>query len=189
MQASGSGARKPGRRRRDPSIERAAAGDEAAWASLYDQLAPAVLAFLRARGAAEPEDLLGEVMLQVARDLARFRGDLPALRGWVLRIARNRLVDAARHGMRRPAAPAPSELIAARGGSGDLEREALARLGDEEVLAVVRQLRPTHRDVLILRFFAGLSVEETARALGRRPGAVKALQRRALAALEARLSR
>src|SRR5690606_38682499 len=40
---------------------------------LYRELAPAVLGYLRASGSADPEDRLGEVFLQVARDLPRFR--------------------------------------------------------------------------------------------------------------------
>lgn len=167
----------------DARIEAAVRGDEAAWASLYDELAPAVLAFLRGRGADEPEDVLGEVMLQVARDLRRFRGDEQALRGWVLRVARNRLIDDVRSRARRPAVPAPEDALTARAGVGDAEREALERIGDDELLSTIRQLKPTQRDVLILRFFSELTIAETAEAMGRRPGAVKALQRRALAAL------
>ncbi|MER3453471.1 MAG: hypothetical protein C4344_07565, partial [Acidimicrobiia bacterium] len=52
-----------------------------------------MLGYLRAQGAREPEDLLGEVFLQVTRYLPRFRGDATDLRRWVFTIARHRLVD------------------------------------------------------------------------------------------------
>lgn len=178
---------RPRGRGADARLEAAVRGDEEAWAELYDELAPAVLAFLRARGADEPEDLLGEVLAQVARDLRRFKGDPVQLRGWVLRIARNRLIDDARYRKRRPGAPAPDELLVSAGGEGDAEREALERLGDDRLLALIRGLRESQRDVLILRYFADLTIEETARALRKRPGAVKALQRRALKALRERM--
>ncbi len=164
-------------------MDAAVRGDANAWGALYDELAAPVLAFLRARGAADPEDLLGEVLAQVARDLPRFKGDAEQLRGWVLRIARNRLIDDARYRARRPTVSATEELLASAGGEGDAEHEALDRLSDERALRLVRELRPSQRDVLILRFFSDLTIEETATALGKRPGAVKALQRRALRAL------
>src|SRR5687768_6719341 len=69
----------------------------------YRALAPVVLGYLRAQRAPEPEDLLGEVFLQVARDLPRFSGDENALRRWVFAIAHNRLLDARRRAARRPA--------------------------------------------------------------------------------------
>src|SRR5688572_21347639 len=76
----------------------AQAGEERAWAELSGPLRRS----LRARGAREPDDLVGEVFVQLARRLGRFRGDEAALRGWVFLIARNRLVDELRRGRRRP---------------------------------------------------------------------------------------
>ena len=49
-------------------------GEDWAWRALYDELAPGLLGYLRARRAAQPEDLLGEVMLQIVRDLPSFGG-------------------------------------------------------------------------------------------------------------------
>ena len=46
-------------------------------------LAPGVLRYLRARGASEPEELLGAVFLDVVRALPRFDGGHPELRTWV----------------------------------------------------------------------------------------------------------
>ncbi|MDQ3572896.1 MAG: sigma-70 family RNA polymerase sigma factor [Actinomycetota bacterium] len=171
----------------DRILETARSGDADAWAAIYSELAPALLAFLRARGAPEAEDLLGEVMVQVARDLPGFKGGYDDLRGWVFRIARNRLIDDARYRRRRPVVPSSPESIAAAAGSGDAEQDALDRIADERVLRLIRELRPSQRDVLILRLFSDLTIEETARALGKRPGAVKALQRRGLARLQAQL--
>src|SRR5215207_2826438 len=68
----------------------------------YRDLAPAVLGYLRAQRARDPEDLLGEVFLQVTRDISRFRGDRDDLRRWVFTIARHRLIDDYRRRARRP---------------------------------------------------------------------------------------
>ena len=64
---------------------------------------------------------------------------------------------------------------------------SLAEGGDERVRALLAGLAPDQRDVVLLRIVADLSIEDTAAALGKRPGAVKALQHRAMAALRTRL--
>ena len=144
-------------------------------ADVYRALAPAVLGYLRSQRASEPEDLLGEVFLQVVRDVPRFRGDDDALRRWVFAIAYHRLVDARRRSGRRPALddrPVP-ELFSA----------PPADLLDPDLVRALRELTAEQRDVVALRFVADLSIEAVATLTGRSPGAVKALQHRALAAL------
>ncbi len=111
------------------------------------------------------------------------------MRAWVLTIAHSRLVDEWRHASRRPCELLPDEALAVVGGTGDVEEEALQRLSDDRVLTIVGRLSPAQRDVLFLRLFADLTVDEVARVVGRRPGAVKALQVRALGAIRRELSR
>ena len=72
---------------------------------------------------------------------------------------------------------------------GDVEAEALDRLGEERVRRLLATLSPDQQDVLLLRLVADLTVDEIATALGKRPGAVKALQRRALATLRREIGR
>ena len=67
------------------------------------------------------------------------------------------------------------------------EENAFAVLAHEEVRGMLAVLSPDQRDVVLLRIVADLSVEEVARLTGKREGAVKALQHRALAALRRHL--
>ena len=164
-------------------------GSEAAWAEIYRELAPPVLGYLRANGAPEPEDALGEVFLQVARDIGRFDGDERSFRSWVFAIAHHRMIDAGRRRSRRPV-----DLVAEPPEPGgppvaDAAEQALARLGNEEIRRVLEELSPDQRAVLLLRVIGGLTAEEAAKALGKRAGAVKALQRRGLAAIQKRLQK
>ena len=154
-----------------------------AWKPIYSELAPVVLRYLRASGAREPEDLLGEIFVRVVRNLADFSGGAREMRAWVLTIAHRRLVDERRHTSRRRRELLPDEALAAVGGSGDVEEEALPRLTDDRVRTTVGRLSPAQRDVFFLRLFAGLTVDEVARVVGRRPGTVQALQVRALGAI------
>lgn len=56
--------------------------------------------------------------------------------------------------------------------------------GGEWVTGLLARLAPDQRDVLLLRIVADLTIEQIAQLLGKRPGAVKALQRRGLAAVK-----
>jgi RNA polymerase sigma factor (sigma-70 family) len=165
----------------------ARAGAEEGWTEIYRSFSPAVLGYLRGLGAAEAEDLTGEVFLQVVRDLHRFEGDRGAFKAWVLTIAHHRFLDHRRQARRRPVVlvPAPGE-----GGrtAPDAEVEAFARVGARRVNELMALLSPDQRAVLLLRIVGDLTVEQIARAVGKRPGAVKALQRRGLAALARRLN-
>ncbi len=159
-------------------------GDGPAWAALYAELAPRVLGYLRAQGAAEPEDLTGEVFLQIVRDLARFTGGERAFRAWVFTIAHHRLLDERRRAGRRPAATAPVDDLDSLLDSPGVDEDVGPALGEERVRRLIAPLPPDQRTVLFLRILGDLTIEETARLLGKRPGAVKALQRRGLAAVE-----
>ncbi len=171
-----------------PLLEAAREGSEAAWQEIYDDLAPVVLGYLRANNAPDAEDVLSEVFLQVARDIARFGGDERGFRSWVFTIAHHRLIDARRHSGRRPVdlSPEPPEPS---GRADDAADEALAKIGVEEVQRVLGTLSEDQRAVLLLRVIGDLSIEDVAKAVGKKPGAVKALQRRGLASIKRELTR
>lgn len=140
---------------------------------VYRRLAPAVLGYLRSQRAPDPEDLLGEVFLHVARSLPRFRGDEHEdLRRWVFTIARNRLIDDARRRSRRPRTvdEVPPEQPAPATPHGI----------DAELLAAMAGLTAPQREVVALRFVADLPLEDVAEITRRSVAAVKSLQHRAL---------
>ncbi|MFU8842082.1 MAG: RNA polymerase sigma factor [Nitriliruptoraceae bacterium] len=165
-------------------LEAARAGDALAWSHLYHELAPLVLGYLRGQRLPDAEDVAGEVMLEVVRDLGRFAGDAAGLRSWVLSVAHHRLLDARRRAQRRPvtaAAPAPeSHHVATEIGPEEstIASEGLARL--QPALAALTE---DQRTVLLLRVVGDLSIADVARITGKRPGAVKQLQRRAAASM------
>lgn len=169
-------------------IEAAREGDQAAWAEIWAELAPSVLGYLRGSGAPDPEDVLSETFLGVARDLADFEGDWDRFRAWAFTIAHHRLIDARRRSARRPVELVAEPPEPPGPPAGDVADEALARIGDEHVLRVLDGLSPDQRDVLLLRIVGDLTLEQVAEALGKRSGAVKQLQRRGLAAVRRQLA-
>lgn len=165
----------------------AAAQADAGWAyhRLFKSLAGSVAAYLRSQGAEDPDDLTNEAFMRAFTRLGGFEGSESGFRSWVFTIARNALLDERRRRARRPAvdlhAPVEDQPVAGA------ERQALDRLGTEQVRALLDQLAPDQRDVLLLRLVADLSVDQVAAVLGKQPGAVKQLERRAVATLRRRL--
>jgi RNA polymerase sigma-70 factor (ECF subfamily) len=170
------------------TLEAARAGAESAWTSIYRDLAPAVLGYLRARGAHEPEDLTGEVFLQVVRDLHRFEGEEREFRAWVFVVAHHRLLDEGRHRSRKPLDLEPDGPAAATE-PDDVETQVIESTSAGGVQRIIDRLPPDQRDVLLLRVLGDLTVEQVARVVGKSPGAVKALQRRGLAAIKRTLAK
>lgn len=165
-------------------IEACKAGAEWAWAAVYRDLAGPVTGYLASRGSAEPEDTASEVFLKVARNIGTFTGDESSFRSWVFVIAHRTMLDERRNRGRRPATTDLQPEIEAAGEGGNVESEAVDQLITDELEAVFSQLSESQRDVLALRMIGGLTVEQTAGVMGKSEGAIKALQRRALAALK-----
>lgn len=153
---------------------------------LYRHFSPIVCGYLRVQGAEDPEGLTNEVFLGAFRRLASFTGDGDAFRSWLFTIAHHRLIDDRRRTARTvPTTPLERGLNARMG--GDVEEEALTRL-DGAAQELLADLAPDQRAVLALRVVADLSIAETAEILGKRPGAVKSLQRRGLESLRRNLT-
>lgn len=173
----------------DQVLQASRAGAEWAWSLIYGDLSVAVVGYLRTRGASEPEDVAGEVFLQVVRDLHSFNGDESRFRTWVFTIAHHRLLDEVRYQGRRPVEPVPDESLVSAGPVVDPQEQAVNALTVSKVEEIIGHLPPNQQDVLLLRLLGQLTIQEVAEALGKKPGAVKALQRRGLAALDLHISR
>jgi RNA polymerase sigma-70 factor (ECF subfamily) len=141
-----------------------------------------MLGYLRAKKCPDAEDVLGDAFIDVVKNLSGFDGGEREFRAWAFTICHRRLVDRLRketHAL--PVSPLTEGEV---GPTGDVEQDAFAALGIERVRGLVARLSPDQQDVVLLRILGDMTVDEVARALGKRPGAIKALQRRALANLK-----
>lgn len=145
---------------------------------VYDELAPAVVGYLRGHGSRDPEGLCGDVFVRVAAGLPTFRGDRAALRRWVFTIAHHRLVDELKSAVRQREQLTAEPPEPPGGGEHGL---------DLDLLAALACLTDDQRNVVVLRYVADLPIRDVAKILGKRGGAVKMLQARGLAELRARL--
>lgn len=155
-------------------------GAEWAWRQVYEDLAPALLRYHRARGSADPDDLVGDTFVRVVRGLPAFEGNEEQFRAWVFAISRRRAIDIGRAARRHPVKPVPPNDLVAQAPIGDAEDDAMRSLDEERIRAVLESLTPDQRDVLVLRLMSDLTVEQVATVMERSPGAVKALQARGL---------
>lgn len=168
------------------ALARAQAGETVGFDALVRHLDERLVGFARARGADDPEGLADDVLVQMCRSIGGFSGNLAQFRAWVFTIARNRLVDERRRvGRRIHARPVDPGLLPEH-----VDHDAARDLVDERerVDQLLSGLTDDQREVVVLRIIGGLSVDETAAVVGRRPGAVRALQHRALRQLRAELS-
>ena len=168
---------------------RAVRGDAGAREDLMVLVRPLVHRYCRARLGRLPgsehaaDDVAQEVCIAVLSALPRYRDEGKPFEAFIFGIAAHKVADVARAASRLPS---PSEDLP---DSADLADgpEAAAVRRDENDLArrLLEQLPPHLRELLMLRVAVGLSAEETGRALGMTPGAVRVAQHRALARLRA----
>lgn len=164
-------------------IRGARAGEPWALRQVFAALGPRVTGYLRAQGVDDPDDLANEVFLRAFRGLARFEGDEERFRSWVFTIAHNVLIDERRRESRRPTVVLVDRFDALDRGAGDVEAEAVLRLDERALRDLLEGLTSDQRDSLLLRILGDLTAAQIGALTGKRPGTVKALQRRGLAAL------
>lgn len=153
-------------------------GAEWAWTQLYHSVATQVAGYAKAKGAPEPEDVVGDVFHDAARNVKSFDGTESQFRSWIFGIAHNRLVDQWRKQGRRKDLAQSSPQAAE-----SAETAAMARVQDGPAFAALAHLTEQQRNVLVLRTVADLSLEEVAVVLDTNINAVKALQHRAVVQL------
>ncbi|MDA8312015.1 MAG: sigma-70 family RNA polymerase sigma factor [Actinomycetota bacterium] len=170
-------------------LDAARAGEEQAFALLYRDLNANLLRYFFAHAPSEAEDLASEAWLAAARGLRSFEGDERAFRAWLFTIAHRKVVQHWRDAARHPAQPAPQEVFDAVLDASETERQALdASDAAAAARALAAALSPDQAQVVLLRVLGGLTVEEVAAAMGKRPGTVRVLQHRALRRLAGKFS-
>lgn len=159
-------------------VERAKRGDGGAWERLYQRIHPRLLAYASRRLDREAaRDAVGETMSRAVASIDRFRWRGMTFDAWLFGILRHVVIDAQRAAGRPPRgwpeATAPVEPL----------DSVLAGEEAAAVRAAFERLSANDRELLELRVVAGLPAEEVAAVLGKRPGAVRMAQSRALARL------
>jgi RNA polymerase sigma-70 factor, ECF subfamily len=127
------------------------------------------------------DDVAQEVCLAILSALPRYQDQGRPFASFVFGIAAHKVADAKRSAA-RTAVPV-EDLPDTPDDRPGPEETVVAYLEAERAWALLARLPVNQRELLVLRVLSGLSAEETGRALGMSPGAVRVAQHRALARL------
>ena len=164
-------------------------GDRGAMDTLLATIRPMVLRYCRGRLGRLPgaeyaaDDAAQEACIAVLTALPRYRDEGRPFEAFVFGIAARKVADVQRAAMR--AATPTDELPESMDSALGPEESALAAADAERARDLIGRLPDNLRELLVLRVAVGLSAEETGRALGMTPGAVRVAQHRALNRLRA----
>ena len=167
----------------DNLVYKAIEGDEQAFASIYDAYLEGIYRFvyIRVEDHQTAEDITSTVFLKAWENLKGYQPRGIPFRAWLFRIARNSVIDHYR--TRKQSAPLDAVINVVEDDAQPLSERIGERLQTDEVLAYMQKLTEDQRNVLALKFVQGLTTKEIAQALGKRQGAVRALQMRGLQTL------
>ncbi|MFQ5996769.1 MAG: RNA polymerase sigma factor [Dehalococcoidales bacterium] len=163
-------------------IQKAKDFDREAWTQLYRQHYPRIYAYLchKLGDIDLAEDIAAKVFLYAVEGIGSFTYRGFSLSSWLFRIAHNQAVDHFRRKAKVKTEPLTEELLAKSGVAQEAMEEVLVR---EDLNTALKNITEEQRQVVLLKFFSGLSNAEVAQIMGKPEGAVKALQHRALASL------
>ena len=163
-------------------VSRATKGDEGAFAQLYEEHFDRIYryVYLRLGNRTEAEDLTQEIFVRALEAIGSYKWRNVPFTSWLFRIAHNQVIDYCRKESRCEKQYWDENICI-----DEPNPEAIAehKLEAEELNESINKLSPAQREVISLRFGAGLSLAEAAKALGKSTGTVKALQYNAIVAL------
>jgi RNA polymerase sigma-70 factor, ECF subfamily len=166
----------------DRLVAEAQRGNTDAFGRIFDEFAGPIYRFIASRvnSPSDAEDLTQLVFVKALEALPRYEARGIPFGGWLFKLARNAIIDQIR--TRRDHLSLVTAVTRATDEAGP---EAVATLRDdlERVARALADLTDDQREVIELRFFAGLSVYEAAAAMGRQDGTIRGLQFRAIASL------
>lgn len=163
-------------------VQQLADFDPDAWRGIFQQYFTPVfrLAYVRTLDRSAAEDITAEVFSEAALSIRRYKYRGVPFRAWLFRIARNTVADYLKAQMRRP--QVYFDAIEDVAGEVDTDIELRA-----DFVSALYQLTEAQRDVIVLRFVTGCSLGEVAAVMGKSVGAIKQLQSRAVAILQAEM--
>lgn len=193
-------------------LGRASEGDAAALEELLLMHCDAVADHIRPKLAGplqtlvSVEDILQETFFRAFQQIERFEAKSDhSFLAWLKTIAESRIVDAIKHQKRKKRGGDMQRVDAAQGVNHTTVADLMAVLAEDEVgspskivandeacramQVAIASLPDDQREAVMLRYFRQQSLEETGKALGRSPDAVRGLLRRAKVSLRQTMHR
>ena len=166
----------------DRLVAEAKRGDREAFGRIFDAYAGPIHRFIASRvhRPSDAEDLTQLVFVKALEALPRYEARGIPFGGWLFRLARNAIIDQIR--THKDHLPLLAAVTRETDDAGPEQRAALSEDLDR-LSEALKELTDDQREVIELRFFAGLSVLEAAMVMGRQEGTIRGLQFRAIQSL------
>ena len=163
-------------------VRRAQQGHSEAFAGLYEAYYDKIYRYVmfKTGDTLEAEDLTEEVFLRMLESIGSFKWQGYPFTSWLFRIAHNLVIDYYRKAGRQKKTSLDDAMRVVGTDNVDVDRKLDVELSIKEVKEAMGGLTRLQQEVLSLRFAGGLSVAETAEAMGKKENAVKALQHAAI---------
>ncbi|HEX2626733.1 MAG TPA: sigma-70 family RNA polymerase sigma factor, partial [Candidatus Limnocylindrales bacterium] len=158
----------------DRLVTEAKRGDREAFGRIFDAYAAPIHRFIASRvfSPSDAEDLTQLVFVKALEALPRYESRGIPFGGWLFRLARNAIIDQVR--THKDNLPLLAAVARETDEAGPEQRAALSE--DLDRLAeALKELTDDQREVIELRFFAGLSVLEASLVMGRQEGTIRGL--------------
>ena len=148
---------------------------EEALVSLYEERYGKVVqyVFVRVGNRSDAEDLASETFMRALKSLDSYEERGLPMEAWIFRIAHNLVTDHIRRASKRQIVDIDETLIV---GSANPEEATEIDMQIARLSEALKHLSPSHREVIALRFYSGLSSVECGKILGRKPGAIREMQ-------------
>jgi RNA polymerase sigma-70 factor (ECF subfamily) len=164
-------------------VRQAIAGDVEAFAGLYERYVERIYRYTRSRLGDDQaaEDLTSQVFLNVWQNLDRYQQRGIPFRAWLFRIAHNSVIDHYR--LQKDTASFEEIEAAYTPEAKSMDEITHETLEKQRIHQAIGHLTEEQQQVVRFKFIGGLNTQDTARLMGKHPGAIRALQMRALQAL------
>ncbi len=166
-------------------VDGASGGDFEAFGEIYSIYLERIYryVFYQVNDKMVAEDLTEEIFMKAWQAIGKYKWKGQPFQAWLYRIAHNHVIDYFR--TRRQDLASENQISAEANGP---EQEVEEKLRRQKLLEAVSYLPPQQKQVIILKFIEGLDNPEIAQITGKKQGAIRVMQMRALAALRQGLS-
>jgi RNA polymerase sigma-70 factor (ECF subfamily) len=163
-------------------VRQAVEGNQSAFTQLYNEHVGKIYRYIyfKVNNRAEAEDLTQDVFIKALEAISSYKWRDVHFASWLFRIAHNHVIDYFRKQSKQKRTTLEEAVVVSAEDPVALTDQ---KLEIEELSDALKKLPSAQREVISLRFFAGLLITEVAKVLGKREGTVKALQFNAIASL------
>ncbi|MDD2472340.1 MAG: sigma-70 family RNA polymerase sigma factor [Dehalococcoidales bacterium] len=163
-------------------VNRAKEYDQEAFGQIYEENFDKIFRYIAIKigNRMEAEDLTQQVFMKALKAISSYKWKDVPFSAWLYKIAHNQVVDYIRKKSRQPETELNEDITAIE---DNPYKAAELKVELEELSCALRKLTPLQQEVISLRFSCEMPIAQVAQIMGKKEGAIKALQYSAIQAL------